>query len=273
MQNKQLVRIGLIAGAVFILIIAFSSSIFVTVGSGERGVKYEPLSGGLDKDKVYKQGLKVKAPWNTMIVYEIRKQENRQSMEVLSSNGLDINIDVSIRYNPIGKKIGYLHDQVGINYLNKIIIPEVRSSTREVIGQYKPEELYSKDRAKIQRNIKGKAAAVLEKNYIKLNALLIRSIELPSQIKQAIERKLTEQQEIQQKENSKQKAKKEAERREIEARGKSKANDILDKSLTDKVLQDKAIEATGEVANSENSKVIMIGNGKDDLPVILSADK
>jgi len=273
MQNANLFKILGIAGGILLILIIFSSSLFVTIGSGERGVKYEPLGGGLDIEDIYDQGLKFKMPWNTMIIFETRKQENEQSMEVLSSNGLDIKVDVSIRYRPHEEKIGYLYNEVGKNYLNKIIIPELRSATREVIGQYEPEELYHSDRKKIQNEIFTRTKEVLTKNYIALDAILIRSIQLPPQIKNAIERKLEEQQKIQQKEYSKQTAKKEAERKKIEAKGKAEANEILSQSLTDEILQEKAITATEELSNSKNSKIIVVGNGKDGLPVMLSADK
>jgi regulator of protease activity HflC (stomatin/prohibitin superfamily) len=272
-MDKRLIRIFTLIGGAVIVLLIFSSSLFVTIGSGEKGVKYQPLSSGLDKDDVYGQGLKFKMPWNSMIVFEVRKQENEQSMEVLSSNGLDIQVDVSIRYRPIEDKIGYLYDEVGVNYLNKIIIPELRSATREVIGQYKPEELYSSSRKKIQEEIFKRTRDVLVKNNIRLDAILIRSIELPTQIKSAIEQKLTEQQRIQQKEYSKEVAQKEAEREKIEARGKAKANEILSQSLTDKILREKAISATKDLTQSDNSKIIVVGNGKDGLPVMLSADK
>ncbi len=272
-MDKRFIRIFTLVGGIVIVLLIFSSSLFVTIGAGEKGVKYQPLAGGLDKDDVYGQGLKFKMPWNSMIVFEVRKQENKQTMEVLSSNGLDIGVDVSIRYRPSDDKIGYLYDDVGTNYLNKIIIPELRSATREVIGQYKPEELYSSSRKKIQNKIYERTRQVLEKNNIRLDAILIRSIRLPDQIKNAIEQKLTEQQRIQQKEYSKEVAQKEAEREKIEAQGKADANEILNQSLTDKILREKAISATEKLSKSNNSKVIVVGNGQDGLPVMLSADK
>jgi len=273
MQNTNMFKIFAIVGGALLLLLIFSSSLFVTIGSGERGVKYQPLAGGLDEETVYDQGLKFKMPWNSMIIFETRKQENEQGMEVLSSNGLDIQIEVSVRYRPIEEKIGYLYNEVGKNYLNKIIIPELRSATREVIGQYKPEELYHSDRKKIQNEIYSRTKKVLTKNHIALDAILIRSIQLPNQIKKAIERKLEEQQRIQQKQYEMQTAKKEAKRKEVEARGKAEANRILSKSLMDEILQEKAITATEKLSESKNSKVIVVGNSKDGLPVMLSADK
>ncbi len=270
-NNKRLIQIAVIGGGVLLLIIIFSSQIFVKVDPGERAVMYRPLSGGLDPSETpYGQGLHLKAPWNNMIVYSVRKQETEQQMDVLSSNGLDIGLDVSVRYRPVADSIGYLHNEVTTPYKKNILIPEVRSATRQVIGQYTPEELYASERNEIQGKIQGQLKHSLTKNYIDLEKVLIRSIKLPPKIKNAIEMKLAEEQKIQQKEYAKQKEKKEAERRKIEAKGKADANKILDQSLTKKVLRDKGIEATEKLATSDNSKTVVIGGGDDGLPIILN---
>lgn len=269
-KNKRLIQLAVIGGGVLLLIIIFSSRIFVSISPGERGVLYQPLAGGLDpSDTPYQQGLHIIAPWNRMIVYDVRKHENEQKLDVLSSNGLDIGLDLSTRYRVVPDSIGYLHNEIGKDYKNRIIVPEVRSATRQVIGQYTPEELYASERNEIQGKIHRMLDKSVDNNYLDLDALLIRSIQLPPKIKEAIEMKLAEEQTIQQKEYAKQKEKKEAERREIEARGKAKANEILNASLTDKVLRDKGIEATRELAGSENAKTVVIGGGGDGLPLIL----
>lgn len=268
-MNRNLIRIGVAFGVALILIILFANQLFFSINPGERGVIYKRFRGGLDKENVLRQGFHWKAPWNRVIIYNVQKQKEDASMNVLSSNGLEIQVDVTTRYHLIEDKIGFLHNEIGKNYRDRIIGNEIWSKTREVIGQYTPQELYSKERKVIQDEIEKRAKKVFEDNFISLDALLIRSIKLPPQITKAIERKLSEEQAIQQKQYSVQKAEKEAERRKAEARGKAEANRILDRSLTDKVLKDKAIEATEELSKSENSKVVVIGSGKDGLPVIL----
>ncbi len=268
-MSRNLIRIGIALGVALILLILFANQIFFTIQPGQRGVLFKRFRGGLDKENTYTQGFHMKAPWNRIIIYNVQKQRENSSMDVLSSNGLSIQVDVSTRYHLIPNKIGYLHNEIGQGYREKVINNEVWSKTREVIGEFTPQELYAEARDKIQKRIAEKTAKVLEENYIELDALLIRSIKLPSQITKAIERKLAEEQAIQQKQYSVQKAEKEAERRKAEARGKAEANRILDRSLTDKVLKDKAIEATEMLSKSENSKVVVIGSGKDGLPVIL----
>ena len=191
-------------------------------------------------------------------------------MSVLSSNGLEITLEVSAWYYPEYNKLPLLHQEKGINYLEDVIKPALRSATRSVIGRYTPEEIYSTKRDAIQDEIYTESKTILSKQYITLKETLVRDISLPPSIKNAIENKLRQEQEALEYEFKLQKAKKEAERIGIEAKGKADANRILNSSLTDKILRDKGIEATIELSKSSNSKVIVIGSGKEGLPLILS---
>lgn len=255
------------AFGIFLFVVLFSSRLFVKIDAGEAGVQYD-LFTGLKVDHVYGQGLKVIAPWNRMYIYSTRIQEDRSVMEVLSANGLTIRAELSYRYRPISDKIGYLHNEVGENYHERIVIPEIRSATREVIGKYLPEELYSSKRDSIQTEIFNLAASRIADKNIELDAVLIRDVGLPDKLKQAIERKLEQEQIALEYEFRLDRASKEAERQRIEAEGKARANEILSASLTDKVLRDKGIEATLKLSESPNSKVVIIG-GEDGLPLIL----
>ena len=255
------------AFAAFLFVLVFSSRLFVKIESGEAGVQYD-LVAGLKVDRVYDQGLKIIAPWNRMFIYSTRIQEDRSVMEVLSANGLTIRAELSYRYRPFQDKIGYLHNEVGENYHERIIIPEIRSATREIIGKYLPEELYSSKRDSIQTEIFVLAAERIKGKYIELDAVLIRDVGLPDKLKQAIERKLEQEQVSLEYEFRLTRAQKEAERQRIEAEGKAVANRLLSQSLTDKILRDKGIDATLKLAESPNSKVIVVG-GSDGLPLIL----
>ena len=204
-----------------------------------------------------------------MFVYDVRTNEALEKMEVLSKNGLTITVELSYRHQPIPNKIGYLHDEIGADYHQRIIVPEIRAATREVIGKYLPDELYSSKRESIQEEIKQRTALALDEKDILLDAVLIRDIQLPQKLKEAIERKLEQQQSSLEYEFKLARARKEAERQRIEAEGKAAANAIISSSLTDKILKEKGIEATLELAKSGNSKVVVIGSGKDGLPLIL----
>ena len=153
--------------------------------------------------------------------------------------------------------------------LERIIQPAIRSAARSVVGRYTPEQLYSSKRDAIQDEIYAETKKILDRQYVQLNEVLVRDVTLPPTIKDAIERKLKQEQESLEYEFRLVTAEKEAERQIIEAQGKADANRILSASLTDKILSDKGIEATIKLSESNNAKVIVIGSGEDGLPLIL----
>lgn len=247
-----------------------SNTTFITIPAGHKGIKFKRFAGGIDKERTYNQGFQVVAPWNDLIVYDIRTNEGSEEMEVLSKNGLNIYVDLSYRFMPIPEKIGYLHDEIGPNYVDRIIIPEIRSATREVIGQYLPEELYSTKREAIQDEIFSETKKSLTAKYIILDAILIREVKLPEKLKAAIEAKLEEEQLSFQYEFKLDRERREAERKIIEAQAKADANRILNASLSNNILKDKGIEATLKLAESPNSKIVIVGSGENGLPLILN---
>ncbi len=267
-MNTKFPRAAVVGFVIFILLVIFGSRVFVKIQPGERGVLYN-LFTGLKVEKVYDQGLKMIAPWNKMYIYNVRIQEDKSIMEVLSKNGLTIRTELSYRYNPMPERIGYLHNEVGQDYLESILIPAIRSATREVIGKYLPEELYSTKREVIQDEIFQLTEKLVTEKNINLDAVLIREVVLPAKLQESIERKLQQEQMALEYEFRLEQARKEAERQKIEAEGKARANDILNASLTDKILREKGIQATLELAKSNNSKVVVIGQGKDGMPIIL----
>ena len=258
---------------VIVFLIVFGSRMSTTIEAGHAGVLFKTFGGGLDTKNTYGEGFHMIAPWNKMYVYETRQQEIAETMNVLSSNGLEINVDVSAWYQPEYDKLAQLHGQIGTDYLARVIIPSLRASARSVIGRYTPEQIYSTKRDAIQDEIYIETKNLLDKKFVTLNQVLIRSIILPPTIKQAIESKLKQEQESLEYEFLLEKATKEAERQRIDAEGKAVANKILSESLTDKILKEKGIEATLQLASSPNTKIVVIGNSKDGLPLILGESK
>ncbi|PHI21405.1 peptidase [Lewinellaceae bacterium SD302] len=269
-MNKKYTTYGVIGFILLLAIIIFSNATFVTIESGERGVLFRTFTGGLDKENIYQPGFHVVAPWNTMYIYEVRENQLEEEMEVLSSNGLNIKVDVTARIRPRYDKIGELHETFGRDYMERLVRPEVRSAVRQIIGKFTPEELYSTKRDEVQTLITEELSNTLQNNYIDLRAILIRDIELPDKVRTAIEEKLEAEQGSLKYEYILTRERQEAERRLIEAEAKAAANRVLSASLSDKILQDKGIEATLELSKSPNSKVIVVG-GSDNggLPLIL----
>lgn len=263
-------KIGIIIVASILFVGLFTSTLFVTIQPGEEAIVFKRFAGGVNPDaKTMKQGFHVIAPWNEVIKYDVKIQTMEEKMTVLSSNGLNVEVDVTVRYQPLSDKLGQIHNEIGRDYVKKVIIPEARSAARQIIGRYTPEEFYSSKRDSVQTELEVTVAeALLEKNII-LDALLLRDIKLPATIQAAIERKLKQEQESLEYEFRLEKERKEAERREIEAEGIKKFQDIVSEGISENYLRWKGIEATESLANSENAKTVVIGSGKDGLPLIL----
>jgi len=266
----KLPKIALPAVFIIILLIILISKSAVTIGSGEAGVLYRTFGDGVVTDEPpLNEGFHIVAPWNKVFIYEVRQQEVFEKMKVLSSNGLDIQLDASAWFQPDYISLGKLHQEKSEQYRERILLPAIRSAARSVVGRYTPEQLYSSKRDAIQVEIFEETRNIVQDQYIQLNEILIRDVTLPPTIKEAIERKLKQEQESLEYEFRLVTASKEAEKVRIEAQGKADANRILSASLTDKILKDKGIDATLKMAESPNSKVVVIGSGGDGLPLIL----
>lgn len=267
---EKLPKIGIPIIITLIVLVILISKSAITIGSGEAGVLYRTFDNGVVTDEVpLNEGFHLVAPWNRVFIYEVRQQEVFEKMDVLSSNGLDIKLDASAWFQPDYANLGKLHQEKGEMYKERILLPAIRSAARSVVGRYTPEQLYSSKRDSIQIEIFDETKKIVGDQYIQLNEVLIRDVTLPNTIKDAIERKLKQEQESLEYEFRLITADKEAQKQIIEAQGKADANRILSASLTDKILQDKGIEATIKLSESPNSKVIVIGSAKDGLPIIL----
>ncbi len=251
-----------------VLLIVFSKST-VTIGPGEGGVVFERFGDGINTEKTYGEGFQIVAPWNRMIIRKVRQQSVSDEMNVLSINGLEVRVNGTIWYEPEYNNLGLLIKTKGEDYERELLDPAINAAARSVVGRYTPEQLYSSKRDVIEQEILDEVQIILKDQYLRVKRVLVKDVKLPTTIKNAIETKLKQEQESLEYEFRIAKAKKEAERQQIDAEGKAKANQILSASLTDKILQEKGIEATLKLAGSENSKVIVIGSGKDGLPIIL----
>ena len=270
--QKDKAKIRMIAMVMMIVlpVILLWSSLTVTIDSGHAGLIFHTFGNGVNPEaEPMKSGFHFKAPWDDVYQYEIRQQEIFEPLEVLSSNLLKISMDMTVFYQPFYDNLGYLEVERGINYRAKVILPAMKSVAREVISKYLPEEFNTTKREEIQLEIESRLSEKLADNYIQLNDVLIRNIKLPTTLEEAIERKLQQEQESLEYEFRIEKASKEAERKRIEAEGIRDFQNIVSQSINDDLLQWKGIEATTELSNSNNSKVVVIGAGDNGLPLIL----
>ncbi len=267
------IRPFIIFGVVLVLLVISWSRITVTIPAGHAGLIYKTFGGGIsEEDSPLGQGFHLIAPWNSVVVYEIRQQETTVSMTALSSNLLDIKLDVTIFHEPIVDQLGSLEVRRGSKYVDRVVIPAMRAVTRESIAQYLPEEINTTRREEIQLQIEEEMRSRLNRNFLQLNDVLIRNIELPEKLRASIERKLQQEQESLEYEFRIEKAQKEAARKKIEAEGIQDFQKIVAQSITQDLLRWKGIEATEALSQSNNAKVVVIGSGKDGLPIILGGN-
>jgi regulator of protease activity HflC (stomatin/prohibitin superfamily) len=271
-EHRVPVRITVFFGAFFLLCLV--PYVLVIVHSGEAGVLYSTLAGGTQTDRVYGEGSHLKWPWDVMYIYNVRINQVQTHYDVLSSNGLTVGVMTSIRYHPRLNLLGLLQKDIGPDYAEKVVIPQVQSLVRRVFGQYTPEEIYTTKRQVIETTLEAAVQEVGE-NYVTVDALLILSIELPPTVQNAIQSKLVQQQLSEEMKFRISRETQEKERKLIEAEGIYRYNDKVRESLqsTDgndvsSFLKFKGIDATVELAKSPNTKVIVVG-ASDRMPLIM----
>ena len=257
-----LVLLSLLVGAYF------WRYVFITIHSGEAGVLYKRLTVGTITDYVYPEGFYVIPPWDTMYIYNARIQTILHEFDVLTNLGLPIHLSLAIRFRPEYEMIGVLHQQVGPDYVNTIIIPEVESVLRKQIGHYKPEDIYI-NKENILTEIIITALDELGQKFVKINDVIIRAVILPDEVANAIEMKLVEEQREQTYAFIIKREREEAKRKRIEAGGIRDYQAIIGETLDNKLLTWQGIQATLNLAASPNSKVVVVGSGKEGLPIIL----
>lgn len=255
----------------FFVILFLWPYISISIKPGEAGVFYSRLFGGTDKSLIYTEGVHFIAPWDIIYIYDTRLQEYSETFNMLSSDGLTIGIKASIRYQVLPERLPELHIHIGPEYERIIISPTFTSAIREAIGNYRPDELYASARQEIQDKALISAVRQVSRLPVLINSIVVKSISLPPKINSAIETKLSEEQENLKYKFVLQKTFQEAKRKVIEAEGIRLYQQAINKGLTENFLRFKGIQATSELATSQNSKLVVIG-GKDGMPLILNPD-
>lgn len=267
--NRPL-KLVAIASGLFVALLISWSSITYTIPSGHAGLIFRTFADGIDPtENPAGQGFHFKAPWDRIVIYEVRQKEVQQKLDVLSSNLLKIQLDMTVFHQPVYADLGALEIERGRGYEEAVIVPAMRSVSREVFAKYLPEEINTSKREEIQVGIQDRLREKLASNFIQLNDVLIRNIRLPQTLEEAIERKLQQEQESLEYEFRLEKETKEAERKRIEAKGIRDFQEIVSEGISDELLRWKGIEATQKLAESPNSKVVVVGGGEDGLPIIL----
>jgi regulator of protease activity HflC (stomatin/prohibitin superfamily) len=261
-------RLGAVLFALAFLFVYLSPDVLVTVQSGEVGVLYRRLGGGTQIDSVAGEGLTFVAPWDRLFIYNVRVQEHKHKMHVLTNDGLQITLHLSVRYHPERDMVALLHQRVGPEYRERIVIPEVESVLRTTMGHFGMNEVYGADRGVLQRIISDSLDEVSQK-YVQIDDVIVREVELPPQVSKIIEEKMMHKERAASFEYRLAAERKEAERKEIEANGFRRYNELLNDSITPDVLKWRGLEVTRELAQSPNAKTLFLGNKSGDLPILM----
>lgn len=238
-----------------------------TVPPGGRGV-YFNWRTGTDATIALGEGWHWIAPWNRLYIYDVRIKDAVEKLSILTKDQLNIKTDLSIRYRPVSEEVANLHQKVGPGFYETLIRPVVRNQTREVISGYESVEAYTL-RAEIEAKIYESVTEKLKGRSVHIEAIMLRNMDFPKSVTDAIERKLAMKQEADKMKYVLEKEKLEAERKRVEAKGIADFQKIVSEGINEALLRWKGIEATLALAQSPNAKVVVIGAGKDSLPLIL----
>ena len=261
-----------------VIIIGLISSVFKQIDAGKVGVK--SLYGNVQPD-VLESGLHVVNPLLDITIFDARTQnytmsaihgegaqEGDDAIRVLSNDGLEVVIDLTVLYRVTPTDAPKILKGIGENYTDKIVRPVTRTRIRDNAVYYDAVALYSTKREEFQQRIFKSIETDFKKRGLILEQLLIRNINLPASVKTTIESKINAEQDAQKMTFVLQKEKQEAERKRVEAQGIADYQKIISSGLTDKQLQYEQIKAQKEIATSSNAKIIFMGKGS--APVILS---
>ncbi len=253
---------------ILLLLLAYLyNNIVYSIYSGQGGVLYMRFFGGTVVDRVYGEGVHFIFPWDRMYIYNTRVQQVAHDFHVLTKNGLKIHLFISIRYYPEYKLLGVLHQKVGPAYVEKVVIPEIESVLRVLIGRLTAEEVYTTEQAIYEKAL-NQAIEQVAQRFVNVDNVIIKRIVLPDLVEQAIQNKIEQKHIAESFVFRIEREEKEAERKRIEAAGLRDYNKIVSASLSEEILQWKGIQATLELAISNNSKVVVVGAGKRGLPVL-----
>jgi len=259
----RLIGIGI---AAFILIILLFSSV-TRVGTGHVGVL--TLFGSVQKDGTLGEGIHLINPLKTNNEMSVQTQTLKESASVPSSEGLMMALDTSLIYHLNPDRAAFVFQTIGADYENVVVEPTLRSAIREATASHTANALYTGERELVARQIQDQVTSQLSQRGLIVEAVLLRDIQLPATLKASIEAKQQAEQEALAMNFRLQKETQEAQRKRIEAAGVRDFQQIVAQGITPSLLEGKGIEATENLAKSSNAKVVVIGSGKNGLPLIL----
>ena len=264
MPGPRFVRRAIIALVLFVLVVIGGP--ITVVPAGHVGVK--DLFGKVSPNSL-PPGVHLIVPFTRVHKMSIRTLELKETAEVPSKEGLTMDLEGSVLFRLDPLKAAEMYRTVGINYAEVVVVPQVRSAIREITASYDAKALYSSEREQIARETFELVRKMTSGRGVIVESVLLRKIGLPPVVANAIQEKLKREQESEQMKFVLAKEQQEAERKRIEAQGIADFQKIVAQGISAQLLEWKGIEATEKLAMSPNAKVVVIGNPKSGLPIIL----
>jgi len=262
--------VGRVVLAVLGLLLLIRSNPLTVIPAGHVGVKD---FFGIVSPRVLEPGVRLVLPFTKVVKMSVRTQELKEIAEVPSKEGLIMDLEVSLLYRLDATRAPEVYRTVGEMYREVVVVPQFRSAIREITASYEAKALYSAERERIAQEIFQLFRKLTAERGVVAEQVLLRKIGLPPVVANAIQEKLRREQEAEQMKFILLKEQQEAERKRIEAQGIADFQRIVSQGISQQLLEWKGIEATEKLAASPNAKIVIIGNPKTGLPVILSAEK
>jgi prohibitin 2 len=270
-------------------------NVIVTVPTGHVGILWKRFRGGtqLDPRLLKDEGMRVLLPWDKLFLYDLRLQTHTETYNAISKDGVNLTATINVRFRLKHDAVPQLHQTIGPDYIQRMLSPEIGNRAREIFAEYTAEEIYSTKRQEVQKKIRTHTEAMLGQSMIQrteqeseygehyrvsLDELLIiydtlvLGLELPPAVNAAINRKIEQYYLVQEYTFRVERERKESERKQIEADGIRAFQQTVSQGISDSYVRWRGIEATLQLAQSPNSKIVIIGSGRDGLPIILGND-
>ncbi|MBL4837227.1 MAG: prohibitin family protein [Kordiimonadaceae bacterium] len=263
-------RTGLALSVLVLLfvVVLFWETVVVSHYPGQQGVYWSRFFGGTS-NMILGEGTNFKFPWDDIIIYDMRLSSIEKTTTLLSKDGMEMEVQWSIRFRPKSSELPELHRKLGPDYARRVVLPEAISSLRQILGNYRAEEIFAHDENSLLKQLKENTLKHFGDYPVYIKNVLILRLVLPKDMAQGIVKKLLYEQEMLAYNYRLEAATHEKERLRIEAEGLKQFEEISKISM----LKWRGIAATVELAKSENSKIIVIGTDSNNLPLLLNTDK
>jgi regulator of protease activity HflC (stomatin/prohibitin superfamily) len=263
------IGVALAAGLALLLL---WNAIFIKIPPGHVGVLYSLFMGGTVTDTAYHEGLALKLPWNKMYIFDARWQAVPFHVDAFSQEGMPIAVDATIIFRLRQPHIPQVLVDLGTDYTEQFVKPIATAVVRLLISRYNSHELYTINYNDLYQRLMSALTESPEAHFFEYRDVMARRIELPPSMVEAIQQKLNQEQLAASYQFRLSSQRQEAERLRIQAIGLRNFYAILHESLTEKLLTWRGIEATVEIAKSPNSKIVIVGGQKDQMPLILGGE-